>query len=115
MISEATKNQLRYSSKYDITTGYIRDKRVSKVKVNEVHYEIGIHKFDLVEYEERKVFNPMKISFDEDNEKDMEYWENMDEITINQPEFNSLGLNYMHFKDERLSKTNPYIVKKVCI
>lgn len=111
MISEGTHNQLRYTEKYQIKTGIIKDRRVLKTKVVDVHYQIGIHKFDYIEYEDRCVYNDMFIKYT-DNE---EYWNNMSEITIEQSEFNSLGLNYMHFKDERLKKSNPYIVKKVWI
>lgn len=111
MLSEGTKNQLRYTEKYQLPTGQIRDRRVNKVLINEKHYQIGIHKFDIKEYEDRNVFVDMFIHYT-DNE---EYWEDMCEITINQPEFNSLGLNYLHFKDEKLTKNNPYVVKKVWI
>lgn len=41
------------------------------------------------------------------------YWDSCDEITIEQSEFNSLGLKQMHYKDKRLSKDNPYIFRKV--
>ena len=94
-----------------IQTGMIRDRRITRVKTNERHYRIGIHQFDIVEYEEVKKFNPMYIKYTGNED----YWEDMQEVTIEQSEFNSLGLNFLHFKDERLSKSNPYIVKKVWI
>ena len=106
-ISEATKNQLRYTERFNIQTGVIRDRRVNKKVIREFK-QIGIHIYSKVTYEERAVFNEMYINYT-DNE---EYWDNLHEITIQQSEFNSLGLNYLHFKDEKLNKNNPYIVKK---
>ena len=37
------------------------------------------------------------------------------EVTIRQSEFNSLGLNWLHFKQPGLTKTNPYVVVDVYV
>ena len=111
MISEGTVNQLLYTEKYNIETGIIRDKRVTRVKIGEVHYQIGIHLFDNIEYDEIQKYNKMYINYTGNED----YWADMHEVTLEQSEFNSVGLNYLHFKDERLKKSNPYIVKKVWI
>lgn len=71
MISENTRNQIRFTAKNNI-----KDK-----------------------------FYGTKLS----NSK---YWDKCDEITIEQSEFNSLNLSQMHYKDERLTKNNPYIFRK---
>lgn len=90
MVSEATMNQLIWSEKHNKQIGIRRDYR-SKISNNEF-----------------PVF--LKVQGNEN------YWDELEEITINQSEFNSIGLGFMHFMSPELNyKTNPYKVTKVWI
>lgn len=90
MLSLGTWNQLRYTEKYKIPIGLRRDYR-SSISNNE--YEVFV-KVDTQEL----------------------FWAKKDECIINKPEFNSLGLSFMHFMDKSLNyKTNPYKVMKVWV
>lgn len=90
MISEATFNQLKWSEKYNKQIGIRKD------------YRSGISDNEFPIY--------LKV---EGNE---EYWEQLEEITINQGEFNSVGLSFMHFMSPELNyKTNPYKVMKIWV
>ena len=44
-----------------------------------------------------------------------EYWHNLEQTSVSQNEFASLGIGYMFFKDPSLSKNNPYIYKDAWI
>lgn len=44
-----------------------------------------------------------------------EYWEEQEEIHIKQSEFQSLGISYFFFKDERINKNNPNIYRDAWI
>lgn len=54
---------------------------------------------------------PLYINY-VDNE---ESWDNMEEIHIRQTEFESLGISYMFFKDERINKNYPNIYRDAWI
>lgn len=90
MISEGTRNQLSWSEAHNKTVGIKFDYR-SSISKNEF---------------------PVFLNY-KGNE---EYWEQMDEIVINQGEFNSVGLSFMHFMSPELNyKTNPYKVMQIWI
>ena len=90
MISEGTKNQLMYTERFQKQIGIRRDYRSS---ISEGEFPVFI-----------------KYSGNED------YWNEQNEIIINQSEFNSLGLGFMHFKDPSLSYDKlPYKVSKVWV
>ena len=71
MISESTRNQIKFTAKN---------------KIKDKYYKTTL--------------------------SNSKYWDKCDEITIEQSEFNSLNLSQMHYKDERLTKENPYIFRK---
>lgn len=88
MLSLATWYQLRYTEKYRIPIGIRRD------------YRSSISQGEFPVY--------LKVDGQE------MYWAEKDQITINQSEFNSVGLSFMHFKAPELNwKNNPYKVMKV--
>lgn len=90
MISQGTKNQLMYAEKCHTQIGIRRDYRSS----------ISTQVF------------PIYIKYT-GNEK---YWENQDQIVINQSEFNSIGLRFMHYMSPELNyKTRPHKVMKVWV
>lgn len=90
MISEGTRNQLSWSERNNKVVGIRFD------------YRSGISK------------NEFPVFLNYENNK--EYWEALDEITINQGEFNSVGLGFMHFMSPELDyKNNPYKVMQVWI
>lgn len=90
MLSEGTKNQLSWSERHNKVVGIRFDYR-SKISKNE--YPVFIN------YENNK-----------------EYWENLEQIVINQSEFNSVGLGFMHYMSPELDyKTNPYKVMQVWV
>lgn len=90
MISEGTKNQLSWSEKHNKVVGIRFDYR-SSISKNEF---------------------PVFLNY----ENNKEYWESLDEITINQSEFNSVGLEFMHFMNPELNyKNNPYKVMQIYV
>ena len=90
MLSEGTMNQLTWSEQHNKQIGIRRDYRSS------------------ISTQEFPVFLKVK-----GNEK---FWETQEQIVVNQSEFNSLGLQFMHFMNPELNyKTNPYKVMKVWV
>jgi hypothetical protein len=90
MISEGTRNQLSWSEKHNKVVGIRFDYR-SGISDNE--YPVFLN------YENNK-----------------EYWESLEEIVINQSEFNSVGLGFMHFMSPELNyKNNPYKVMQIWV
>lgn len=90
MISIETMNQLKWSESHNKQIGIRKDYRSA----------ISNKEF------------PIYLKVD-GNEK---YWKDLDQITVNQSEFNSLGLQFMHFMSPELNyKTNPYKVMKVWV
>ena len=90
MLSLGTWYQLRYTQEKRIPIGIRRDYRSS---ISDCEYQVYL-KLDGQEM----------------------YWAEKEEFTVNQSEFNSLGLNFMHFKADGLNyKTNPYKVMKVWV
>lgn len=90
MISEGTKNQLSWSENHNKVIGVRFDYR-SSISNNEF---------------------PVFLNY----ENNKEYWESLEEITINQPEFNSLGLGFMHFMSPELNwENNPYKVMQIWV
>ena len=89
MLSLGTWYQLRHTEKYNIPIGLRRDYR-SSISTGEY---------------------PIRLQVDG---QEM-YWAEKSEVVINQSEFNSLGLGFMHFKHPSLNKNNPYRVMKVWV
>ena len=90
MLNEGTKNQLSWSENHNKVVGIRFD------------YRSGI---STSEY-------PVYINYTNNKE----YWNELEEITINQGEFNSLGLGFMHFMSPELSyDKNPYKVMQVWV
>lgn len=90
MISEDTKNQLSWSEKHNKVVGIRFDYR-SKISKNEY---------------------PVYLNY----ENNKEYWESLEQIVINQSEFNSVGLGFMHYMSPELNyKNNPYKVMQVWV
>ena len=90
MISEGTKNQLSWSESHNKVIGIRFDYR-SSISQNEF---------------------PVFLNY----ENNKEYWESLDEITVSQSEFNSLGLQFMHFMSPELNyKNNPYKVMQIYV
>lgn len=90
MISEGTKNQLSWSEAHNKVVGIRFDYR-SSISKNEF---------------------PVFLNY----ENNKEYWESLEEITINQGEFNSVGLGFMHFMSPELNyKNNPYKVMQIWV
>lgn len=90
MISEGTKNQLSWSESHNKVVGVRFDYR-SGISDNEY---------------------PVFLNY----EKNKEYWESLEEIVINQSEFNSVGLGFMHFMSPELNyKNNPYKVMQIWV
>ena len=90
MISEGTKNQLKWSEDHNKVVGIRFDYR-SSISKNEF---------------------PVFLNY----ENNKEYWESLDEVVINQSEFNSVGLGFMHFMSPELNyKNNPYKVMQIYV
>ena len=90
MISEGTKNQLSWSESHNKVVGIRFD------------YRSSISKSEF----------PVFLNY----ENNKEYWESLEEITINQSEFNSVGLGFMHFMSPELNyKDNPYKVMQIYV
>lgn len=90
MISEGTISQLNWAESHNLQIGIRKDYRSS----------ISTGEF------------PVFIKYT-GNEK---YWNSQEQIVINQNEFNSLGLQFMHYMSPELNyKTNPYKVMKVWV
>lgn len=90
MLSEGTINQLNWAESHNLQIGIRKDYRSS----------ISTGEF------------PVFIKYTGNEE----YWNSQEQIVINQNEFNSLGLQFMHFMNPELNhKTNPYKVMKVWV
>ena len=90
MLSQGTWNQLEWAQNHNTVIGIRRDYRSS---ISDNIYPIYL-----------------KV---EGNE---EFWDSQEQVVINQSEFNSLELQFMHFMDPELNyKTNPYKVMKVWV
>ena len=90
MISEGTINQLNWAESHSLQIGIRKDYRSS----------ISTGEF------------PVFIKYTGNEE----YWNSKEQIVINQSEFNSLGLQFMHFMNPELNwETNPYKVMKVWV
>lgn len=90
MLSQGTWNQLEWAQNHNTVIGIRKDYRSS---ISDNIYPIYL-----------------KV---EGNE---EFWDSQEQVVINQSEFNSLELQFMHFMDPELNyKTNPYKVMKVWV
>lgn len=90
MISEGTKNQLKYTERCQKQIGIRRDYRSS---ISEGEFPVYI-----------------KYTGNED------YWDKKEQIVLNQSEFNSVGLGFMHYMSPELSYDKlPYKVSKVWV
>ena len=90
MLSLGTWYQLRYTEKYRIPIGIRRDYRSS---ISENEYPVYLR------VDDQEMF-----------------WATKEEVTINQSGFNSLGLQFMHYKQPGLHYIrNPYKVMKVWV
>lgn len=90
MISEGTINQLTWAEAHNTQIGIRRDYR-SSISNNEF---------------------PIYIKYTGNEE----FWNSQEQIVVNQSEFNSLGLQFMHYMSPELDyKKNPYKVMKVWV